>query len=180
MPIINSCSDVYKLSFPPGHNYGLFNSINNATIGTFRGLVVMNDMKLKIIDAKVSEVELLRVLALPDKKFLGTWQNTNPSGPLEIIFDVDMAQFIYTNTKGFPIYDDGLYVIKGVFITAIFVQPHCCDGYYHVPYIDGIYSCITKQDVEPAPPIFPECHNPINIGTPRPTVTPAPINFPMC
>lgn len=180
MPIINSCADVYKLTFPPGHNYGIFNSINSATIGASRGLVVMNDMKLKIIDAKVSEVELLRVLALPDRKFLGTWQNTNPSGPLEIMFDVDMAQFIYTNTKGFPIYDDGIYVIKGVFITSIFVQPHCCDGYYHVPYIDAIYSCITKQDIEPDVPVFPDCNNPINIGTPIPTVTPLPINFPMC
>lgn len=180
MPIINSCTDIYKLSFPPGYNYGVFNSINQAAIGAARGLIVLNDLKLKLVDMKVSEVELLRVLALPDLKFLGTWQKTQLSGPIEILFDVDKAQFIYTNTKGFPVYDSGLYMIKEVFITAIFVQPHCCDGYFHVPYMDAIYSCITKQEIEPEIPPFKECTYPINIGEPTPIPTSPPISFPMC
>lgn len=180
MPIVTQCTDVYKLEFPPGHNYNIFNSITSAPLGSAQGLVILRDLQLKVVNLKVSEVELIKVLSLPDKKFIGSWQTVNPSGPLEILFEVDKAQFIYTDTKGFPSYDSGLYVIKGVFITSIFVQPHCCDGYFHVPYMDGIYSCISREEVEPLPPPFIECSNPINIGEPYPRPTTPPPTFPSC
>jgi len=150
-------------SFSPGRKYNLIDpeDVTETPILEARGLVIFSDYKFILKDAIADESLFYKYITLNDGQVLGMWQDVITPLPLEIKFDVKYYHDIYVDINTFPKYDSGFYVLDGVFITKVYIEPHCCDGKVYIRHARGVYNCIRHEGIEIIEPSFPECTKPL-------------------
>lgn len=182
--LIPPCPSEYI--FTPGRKYIVSNPKNKyeGSILEARGLIVFSDYKFIIQDAIADEILFYKYVHLRDGQVLGRWQDVITSLPLEIKFSVEHYSDIYVNIDSFPKYDEGFYILDGVFFTKVFLEPHCCDGKVIVRHARGVYNCIKHWRPSIEETSFPECSSPLIFFEPveqNPSVPPvSEPPFPIC
>lgn len=159
--LIPDCPIDFK--FSAGRKYFLYDPDDSSekSILEARGLVIFSDYKFILKDAVADESLFYKYISLNDGQVLGMWQSVITSYPLEIKFSTEHYHDIYVDVNTFPKYDFGNYILDGVFLTKVYIEPHCCDGKVYIRHARGVYECIRHKGPDIILPKFPECTKPL-------------------